>query len=452
MLFEENKVKDIQIAYIGGGSRGWAWGFMSDLAVEKQMSGTVRLYDIDHQSAKNNALIGNRLIEENPELTKWQYDYADSLETALTGADFVVISILPGTFDDMDVDVHTPEKYGIYQSVGDSIGPGGLFRALRTIPQYVTIAEAIKTFAPDSWVINYTNPMSICTRTLYRIFPEIKAIGNCHEVFGTQKLLASALKEVKGIEGVKREDIKVNVLGINHFTWIDKAFYKGMDLMPIYDEFVNRFYDEGYEGDKTGNWMNDHFASANRIKFDLYRRYGIIAAAGDRHLAEFCPNNWYLGNPDMVKQWKFGLTPVSWRKEHDLERRTKAEQILKGEKPLPIEETGEEGVKQIKALVGLGDLLTNVNIPNTGQMPELPLGAVVETNALFQKDSLTPIQAGRLPSAVQTMVARHVANQESVVEAGLTGDKELAFRTFLNDPLVNLSLEDARECFEAMYR
>lgn len=103
----------------------------------------------------------------------------------MTGADFVVISILPGIFDEMEFDVHLPERLGIWQSVGDTAGPGGMIRALRSIPMFVEIAEAIKAYSPDAWVINYTNPMSLLVKTLYTVFPEIKAFGCCHEVFGT---------------------------------------------------------------------------------------------------------------------------------------------------------------------------------------------------------------------------------------------------------------------------
>ncbi len=185
MHFENGKMTDVQIAYIGGGSRGWAWTFMTDLALEKELAGTVRLYDIDEQAAVSNALIGNHLMERPEAKGDWRFVVSHSLEEALTGSDFVIISILPGTFDEMAVDVHLPERLGIWQSVGDTAGPGGMIRALRTIPMFVTIAEAIRDHAPQAWVINYTNPMSLCVKTLYETFPQIKAFGCCHEVFGT---------------------------------------------------------------------------------------------------------------------------------------------------------------------------------------------------------------------------------------------------------------------------
>ncbi|MBO7334043.1 MAG: alpha-glucosidase/alpha-galactosidase, partial [Lachnospiraceae bacterium] len=228
MQYVNGKMKDVNIAYIGGGSRGWAWTFMTDLALEDSLSGTIRLYDIDNEASKSNEIIGNHLSGRKEAVGKWNYTVKESLKDALTGTDFVVISILPGTFDEMEVDVHMPERLGIYQSVGDTAGPGGMIRALRTIPMFVEIARAIKEYSPKAWVINYTNPMSLCVKTLYHVFPEIKAFGCCHEVFGTQNVLAGILsKEGYTDEPVDRKDIHVNVMGINHFTWFDYASYKG---------------------------------------------------------------------------------------------------------------------------------------------------------------------------------------------------------------------------------
>ena len=131
MRYNGSKVEDIKIAYVGGGSRGWAWGLMSDLMTCGDISGRVDLYDIDLQAAKNNEVIGNKFNQAKGAKTTWQYKAVETLEQALTGADFVILSILPGTFDEMESDVHAPEKYGIYQSVGDTTGPGGILRAMR---------------------------------------------------------------------------------------------------------------------------------------------------------------------------------------------------------------------------------------------------------------------------------------------------------------------------------
>lgn len=448
MKHGDQKVTDIQIAYIGGGSRLWAWRLMSDLALEESLAGTVRLYDIDFEAADENERFGNLLSERPDAKGKWRYQAVKTLKEALSGADFVIISIQPGTFKEMQSDVHLPEEYGIYQAVGDTVGPGGLIRALRTIPAYVEFAEAIRAHAPKAWVINYTNPMTVCTRVLYAVFPEIKAFGCCHEVFGTQKLLAAMLSDM-GYGKASREEIKTNVLGINHFTWIDQARWRGMDLFPLYQEFAQKYHESGFliPGDEA--WDATPFRFAHRIKFDLFLRYGLIAAAGDRHLAEFLPP-WYLKDPETVKYWKFNITPVSHRIERMEAWNQQRKRVIAGKEQYQLEASGEEGVKQIKALVGLEDLVTNINFPNRGQMKGIPYGAVVETNAYLSDNAVKPVSAGELPSDVQGLVIRHVYNQETTIQAGLKKDPELAFRAFINDPLVNLDLQKARQLFEAM--
>ncbi len=447
-----NREKDIRIAYIGGGSRGWAWGFMADLAMDGAMEGEVRLYDIDQDAAQKNAVIGKLTAEHAEAQSHWRYTVAASLKEALTGVDFVVISILPGTFAEMMSDVHAPEKYGVYQSVGDSIGPGGFMRSLRTIPMYVEIAEAIRDYAPQAWVISYTNPMTLCIAALYDAFPQIKAFGCCHEVFGTQKLLAAMLEDMEGITDVPRQDIDITVQGINHFTWLTTASYNGMDLFPLYRSFCSKYYETGFLKGKDGNWMNDSFASSHRVKFDLFLRYGKIAAAGDRHLAEFMPP-WYLRDPQTVREWGFGLTTVDWRLG-DLERRlARGNRLLNGEENLPFNGSGEEGHLMLKALLGMGEMVTNVNLPNNGQIPNLPHGAIVETNALFRRNQILPVCAGEMDGNIQALVTRHVINQQNTLRAARTCDADLAFTTFMNDPLMgNVSLKDGQRLFHDMIR
>ncbi len=452
MKYNNTNVSGLNVAYIGGGSRGWAWGFMKDLAMDSQMEGTVRLYDIDRRAAEDNAIIGNKISAHPQAEARWKYEVADSLKDALAGADIVVISILPGTFEEMRSDVHAPEAYGVWQSVGDTVGPGGLIRALRTIPMYVTIAEAIRDYAPLAWVINYTNPMALCVRTLYEVFPEVRAFGCCHEVFGTQKLLAAMLEDKMGIAGVTRQEIKVNVLGINHFTWLDCASYEGMDLFPLYEEFAEKYYESGFARGEDNNWMNNTFKSAHRVKFDLFRRYGLIAAAGDRHLAEFMPP-WYLKDPATVTGWMFGLTGVDWRINDLKQRLAHSAALVSGNEPIDLTPSGEEGHLLIKALLGLGELVSNVNLPNRGQIANLPLGAVVETNALFRRGEILPLQAGTLPGNVQTLVIRHVCNQENTLRAAIDCDYKLALATFLNDPLMSrVDERDGEALFKKMLK
>ncbi len=438
MKFNKENASDIKIAYIGGGSRGWAISFIKDLACEQSLSGTIKLYDIDKESALENETIGNNITENKDSKGKWIYKAVDTLEEALKGTDFIVISILPGTFKEMAVDVHAPEKYGIYQAVGDTTGPGGINRALRTIPIYVEFAEKIKKYSPSAWVINYTNPMAVCTRILYKIFPEIKVFGCCHEVFSTQELLRAMLKDMKNIDVAHREEIKVNVLGINHFTWLDNASYKHINLMPLYHEFVDKYYKDGFINPYEDQSLNEVFKSSNRVKFDLFKRYGLIASAGDRHLTEFLPSSWYLKDKETVKHWKFLLTSVDVRIKMREELNEYRKRIISGKEKIVLKSSGEEGVRIIKALIGLGNLITNVNFPNYGQIKGLPYGAVVESNALFSRDNIQPLYSGELPIELQNIVTRHSLNHELIINAALKKDKELVAKCMLNDPLINL--------------
>ena len=446
MVYTDRGVENLKIAYIGGGSRGWAWKLMSDLAACEDISGSVALYDIDYEAARNNEIIGNKFNHINGARSKWTYHAYADIKEALLGADFVVISILPATFDEMESDVHTPEKYGIFQPVGDTTGPGGIIRALRTIPMMEVIAEAIRDYCPSAWVINYTNPMALCVKALYDTFPNIKAFGCCHEVFSTQELITKAIKEATGEEIADRREIKTNVVGVNHFTWITDAKYHNYDVSKIYADFADKYYDSGL----PKNDPSSYFECAHRVKLDLYRRYGVIAAAGDRHLAEFCDRDWYLKNDTQIAEWGFTRTPVSYRKENLKDRLARSRRLCSGEEDVIIENTGEDGVMQIRALLGLGDFTTNVNLPNRGQIPNLPLGAVVETNAVFRDDSVAPVMAGAVPDGVLQLVMRSAESQLIVSRAARERNLELAFPAFASDPLVNLDISAARELFDEM--
>jgi len=455
MKYTDNYVEDIKIAYIGGGSRGWAWTFMTDLALEKQLSGTIRLYDIDKKAAEANEIIGNSINGRKEAVGKWDYVVADTVEEALTGADFVVISILPGTFDEMEIDVHMPERIGIYQSVGDTAGPGGMIRALRTLPIFSDYAASIKKYCPDAWVINYTNPMSLCVKAMYDAFPKIKAFGCCHEVFGTEKILAQIVSEKFGLGGIDRHEIEVNVMGINHFTWFDQASYKGIDIFPVYKEFIAEHFEEGFD-ERDANWANSCFACKHRVKMDLFNKYGLIAAAGDRHLAEFMPGDTYLKDPETVKSWGFALTSVKWRKDDLKKKMERSGRLVRGEEQIELVPTGEEGILLIKALCGLIRIVSNVNIPNTAlQIPNLPKDAVVETNALFGRDSIRPVYAGEMPENVKALVMPHLKNHERILEASKTRDEELVVKSFMEDPVTkgaHASEEEIRKLVKDMMK
>ena len=446
--------REIKICDIGGGSKLWARVFMSDLAVAEGLSGEIALYDIDKEAAERNAKIGG-YINENPNTkSKFEYKVYDALEGALAGATFVVLSILPGTFKEMRSDVHAPEKYGIYQSVGDTAGPGGVLRAMRTVPLYEEFARKIKEFCPKAWVINFTNPMSICVKTLYDVFPEIKAFGCCHEVFHAQKLLTVMLKELRGIE-TDRKGIYTDACGVNHFTWITEAKYQDMDLLSLIPEFAEKYFEEGYyeEGDDRFAFRTNPFAYGNKVKLDLYAKYGALAAAGDRHLVEFLPNTWYLKDPQTVKDWAFNLTTVDYREKEQTQKIADTIEMAEGRKEFPVEQSDEEAVQLLKALLGFGTVVSNVNMPNRGQMPQMPIGSIVETNCVFSNDCVSPVVSRPLPTGAQNLVYRCCVNIDNTYEGIKERNLDKIFQAFINQPLCNcLTMEQAKDLFQEMCR
>lgn len=447
--------RNVKIAYIGGGSKEWARVFMSDLALAEGLSGEIRLYDIDLPAAERNRDIGGHINRDPKTTSVFTYKVCPRIEEALAGADFVIISILPGTFREMRSDVHAPEKYGVYQSVGDTAGPGGVLRAMRTVPIYEGFARKIRECCPDAWVLNLTNPMSACVKALYDEFPEIKAFGCCHEVFHAQEFLTCVLKEIKGIE-VERDEIYTDASGVNHFTWITEARYRDIDLLSLLPEFMERFYEEGYceqIGKDRFAFRDDPFAYGNKVKMDLFRRYGALAAAGDRHLAEFLPNGWYLKDPAAVKEWLFNLTGVDFREARQEERVAESIELAAGRKPFVLQRSQEEVVEILKALMGFHTLVTNVNLPNVGQMSQLPLGSIVETNCVFAHGMAKPVVSGKLPTAVCALVQRCCENIDTLCEGIRRRDMDEVFASFVNQALCgSLRREEAEALFREMCR
>ncbi len=444
-------MKNIKIAYIGGGSKLWARVFMSDLACAEGLGGEMALYDIDVPAAERNKKIGDRIEKDPATKSVFHYKVYTDIEGALEGADFVIISILPATFKEMRSDVHAPEKYGIYQSVGDTAGPGGVLRAMRTVPIYEGFAKKIKDICPEAFVINFTNPMSICVKTLYDVFPDIKAFGCCHEVFHAQEFLCCVLKEIKGIEA-DRSQIYTDASGVNHFTWITSAKYKGIDLLSLIPEFAGKFFEEGYseQGDRF-SFKGDTFKYGNKVKMDMYLRYGALGAAGDRHLVEFMPNTWYLKDKETIDRWKFSLTTVDFRERQQKEKIAETIEMAEGRKPFPVVKSDEEAVDLMLAIMGEKRIISNVNMPNMGQAPQLPKGSIVETNCIFSNGHIAPVISKPLPGAVANMVYRASENIDTCYEGIKERNMEKIFSSFANQALCSsLSMPEMRELFKEM--
>jgi alpha-galactosidase len=440
----------LKIAYIGGGSRDWARKLMIDLALCSELTGEVALYDIDMDSARLNEQLGNWMhaSQQPGVVSQWHYTAVPTLRETLHNADFVIISIQPGSLELMRDEIALAEEYGLFYPVGDTTGAAGLIRGLRSASIYKDFAQALATYCPNAWIINYTNPMSICTRTLTRVAPELKVFGCCHEVFSTQRMLARIASQSLNIELPPRHEIQVNVLGINHFTWVDQATYQGHDLLALLKHHIEQPGTFRTYTQAEVESFNDWFHSTDQVKFNLFKRFGILAAAGDRHLVEFLPG--FIHSPKTLFKWGVIRTPVSYRIERWKTAPQKTRDLINGITPLVLESSGEEGVGMIKALLGLGDIVTNVNMENIGQISNLPIHTVVETNAQFSRDSVRPLSAGALPAGIAPLINQHSANQELIIEAELTENTDLAFQAFFNDPSNHLPLDDSWELFNKM--
>ena len=450
MIYKNNRVEDVKIAYIGGGSRGWAWTLMKDLAKAEDISGSVYLYDIDYEAAKNNETIGNRI-----EQGAWKYVAAPTIGEALTGADFVIVSILPGTFDEMESDVHAPEKYGIYQPVGDTTGPGGFIRSLRTVPMMQEIARAVREFCPKAWVINYTNPMAICVHALYKEFPEIKAFGCCHEVFGTQKLLAHAVNEYKGYDAISLEhgendytkQVRVNVVGVNHFTVLKELTVKGVDdpfaklTLQNYIEF-----EKNRKKDICSGTVDDIVAQATArpghvlphyLNFMMAEQWGFFPLAGSSHVCESLPG--INVSPDVMAQWSVyrkGVLPN--RPQAKQERRSKLENALKEKSSIPeAESRSKEMVADAAVALLTGEPRRIIAAcANRGQIDDLPRDVTVETWALASRCGVHPVASGKVPLAVKGFMEQIICEEELAVEAALTGNFDALVQALTASPMV----------------
>lgn len=441
------ELDNIKITYIGGGSRAWARKMMCDLALNGVIGGEVRLYDIDVPAAQDNQVIGELIESSGKGRSHWKYKVVSDLGAALDGADFVLCSILPGTFDEMASDVHEPNGYGLYQSVGDTVGPGGILRAMRTVPIYEGFAAQIKAHCPNAFVINFTNPMSLCTATLYDVFPQVKAFGCCHEVFGTQEFLARVAEEMLGFTNVERHEIKVDVLGVNHFTWFTSAECRGVDLFPVYREYIRKHM---WKGNRTDG---DVMSSKEYVKMDLFMRYGQIAAAGDRHLAEFVNNAWYLDSPELVEEWGFVLTDVDWRRRDRAEKVKKTRALVNGEEQVEVNPSGEEFMSLILALCGKKDCVSNVNLLNCGLVPWTSDANVIETNAVFEYGKITPLKCRPLNKDVELLVSRVARQQDNLLRGIRARDMNSVFDTFMAEPLCSkLTLKEGKALFEKMVK
>lgn len=424
-------MREIKIAYIGGGSQQWALNLMSDLALQNQVTGELSLYDIDYDAALKNQSVSQSIFNKNRAINRFKVSVEKELSASLTGADFVIISVEPGDITQRFCDLVIPEQYGILQTVGDTVGPGGIARAIRSIPLMISFARAIEQHCPDAWVINYTNPMAWCTAALYRTFPGIKAVGCCHEVFHTQDMIADWVANTYQVERPLRHDIQLEIAGVNHFTFATHAYWQGKDLLAQLQQ-QRLPIDIARKNAQRRRDNEDWFSSDFQIALEFLRRYGVLGAAGDRHLAEFVP--WFLTSEQELESWGVVRTPYAWRVKRTQTQDEARQKFLDGE----LVHSGEEGVDLLIALAGGQSIRTNVNLLNRGQNPYVPLGTLIECYGWVSHNRVDLMQCGVLPPAIQTVVDRNLVQQSLILDAVIQRNKKGLYAGLAMDPLVNL--------------
>ncbi len=419
-----------QVTIIGGGSYQWGPELMADLFGTPSLAGMhLVLEDINPAPLPKMEALAHKLIEALD--AKATVAVTTDQKAALDGADFVIVCISTGGFRSMAVDLDVPAAHGITQTVGDSVGPGGINRALRNIPVLVGIGHDMEQICPDAWLFNITNPMTTLTRSVCRE-TRIKTVGLCHEVGNFTMDLAIALRK-------PWEAVQPSVMGVNHFPVLTDLTVEGEDGFAIIRDLVEEVGGLASLAPHPGReeaekFSKLDFAQRHALKLTLFDRWGTFPAAGDRHIAEFLS---FALTPesDWGAAYNIALTPIERREENAAQDVANVEAWLEGSKPLQTWQSGELPSPMIEAMLTGVPFEAPVNTPNTGQAPDLPDGVVVESICVIDGDGIRGRDVSRLPSPYAEIVRRHTATQEVTVEAALRGDRTLAAQAFALDPL-----------------
>jgi len=400
------------IVLIGAGSTVFTPGLLADLAGSPVFDGaTVRLVDIDEDAAVTMAKLGRRMAEaRGSHLTVEPYvDRRD----ALAGATVVATTIAVGGAAGWRTDLEVPLRHGVRQTVGDTVGPGGVLRALRQIPELVAIGRDVAELAPGAWLVNYANPLTANVRAISGWAHE-RVIGLCHGTMHTKAELAKAL-------GVPGHELTAVFAGLNHLCWLLELRHGSVDLYPRL---------------RAGE------VPIEPVTADLLELFGLYAAPGDRHVAEFF--SWYLGCPTEDGKLAWGLQPGLDATHHyiaekaDLWDRLRAQAA--GQAPLDVAPAGQEAERLVaiaEALVSGREIVElAVNLPNRGLIPNLPGDAIVEVPAVVGAAGVHGVAVGELPAGVAAVLASRWQQQELTVQAAVRGSRELALQALASDPLV----------------
>ena len=419
------------IVLIGAGSTVFTPGLMRDLVGSGTFDGwTVHLVDLNAEAADVMARVGRRMAEAaGADLTF--VPHSDRRE-ALPGAWIVTTTIAVGAAAGWRLDLEVPGRYGIAQTVGDSVGPGGVLRALRHVPELVAIARDVADLAPGAQLVNYSNPLTANVRAV-TAETGVPTVGLCH---GTAHTLAQLNADL-GL-GDRTDEVHATFAGLNHLCWLLDYRLGAEDLYPRLAALVA---ERGGNADAPSTSTEGvHLA----VSADLWRTFGRYPAPGDRHVAEFF--GWYLRGAD-EDRLPWGLQGGRDDTIRYIDQKSDLWQQLHdqadGRRPaMPVDGDGDN--QEAERLVSIAEALVTghehvelaVNLPNRGAIADLPPDAVVEVPALVGGRGITGLAVGPLPAAIAAVLTARAEQQELTVQAALRGDRALAVQALALDPLV----------------
>ncbi|MBQ3900792.1 MAG: alpha-glucosidase/alpha-galactosidase [Clostridia bacterium] len=409
----------MKLTFMGAGSTVFARNVVGDtMMAEPFHDMEVALYDIDGQRLEESYTIisaMNDTVNEGRATIK-KYLGVEQRREALRGADFVVNAIQVGLYDPCTIiDFEVPKKYGLRQTIGDTLGIGGIFRGLRTIHVLKGFAEDMEAVCPDAWFLNYTNPMAILSGFMQR-FTKVKTVGLCHSVQVCSHDLLSSLGMEDKLEGRYEK-----IAGINHMGW----------LLEIHDKDGNDLYPEIRRRAKEKNATEKHW---NMVRFDYIDKFGYYCTESSEHNSEYNPFYIKPGRQDLIEKFNIPLDEYprrciaqieGWKKEYA--------DILAGGK-VTHERSREYASHIMEAIVTGNTYRIGGNVLNRGMITNLPYEACVEVPCVVDKNGITPTYVGALPLQLAAMNSSNIYPQMLTIEAAVTGDKQKIYQAALMEP------------------
>ena len=428
----------VKIAFMGAGSTVFARNIIGDCMCRQALQNAhFALYDIDQKRLKQSEyILGviNKNINSGRAVITTHLGVANR-RAALDGADFVVNAIQVGGYEPSTViDFEIPKKYGLRQTIADTLGIGGIFRALRTIPVMLDFARDMEKVAKDAWLLNYTNPMAMLTGAMLRA-TDVKTVGLCHSVQVCVRSLLTSLEQDTSPERLAQ--IRSKIAGINHMAWLLELTENGKDLYPEIKKIADK---------KVKAWRKapKDKKSGNMIRLEMMKRFGYYVTESSEHNAEYAPF-WIKNNyPGLIDEWNIPLDEYPRRCIIQIDNWKEQYNKLRDDPQLSHKLSREYGSGIINAIVTDTPYQIGGNVMNNGLIPNLPADAVVEVPCLVDRNGIQGTYVGNLPTQCAAMNMTNINVQLLTIEAALTLKKDRIYQAAMLDPhtAAELSIDD----------